>query len=158
MDLLFDNIPDDVLLCLLMHAGPYSALRMCSRALHQHGNDNLLWRQFVVKVGVTSPEGTVCSWLQVFKNAKSCSHARLVRDFRFNAGAKQSPDYRARRLLRTQTPLALRVTPRMPPECLFEKCLRPRLSQQDSSSQARSIRPCKLRASVASANGSSFSL
>ena len=104
MEFSFDALPDDVLMQLLIHAGPCSPLRMCSRSLRCHGNDSNLWRIFVENAGINpisseevnenSAEGSICSWIQVYKKAKVCSHARLIRDFRFKSSAKESPDFR----------------------------------------------------------------
>ena len=104
MECSFDALPDDVLMQLLIHAGPCSPLRMCSHSLRCHGNDSNLWRIFVENAGINaisseevnenSAEGSICSWIQVYKKAKVCSHARLIRDFRFKSSAKESPDFR----------------------------------------------------------------
>lgn len=92
----FDAVNDDVLLELLMHAGPFSALRQCNRLLHDLGNGNVLWQTFAEDAGIrVFPSNDNCSWQQVFKNAETCSHSRLVRDLRFTSlSSEPSPDFK----------------------------------------------------------------
>lgn len=85
-----ESASDDVLLCIFTKIGPDSALRLCSSRLLHLGNDELVWRTYAQMAGVDVDQQSnkPSSWRAVYKLARTCSQAWLIRDYRSGDDSK----------------------------------------------------------------------
>lgn len=88
-------LSDDILLHVLYHAGPNSALRECNSLLAHLGRNEILWQSFCESIGLIQPsptEGTG-SWLVAYKRAVQCSHQRGARCFDYSVAKPAFESY-----------------------------------------------------------------
>lgn len=109
-----EDLPHDVLRSILVHSGPQSLLRGCSRTLTRLAQDESMWEGFCRSQGIATKAESGERWMEVCQRALGCSHQRGARSFSFTSIG--TSDYANRFGTAAQPPMAT--------SCVCRKCLR----------------------------------